>query len=351
MLTCCSDKERVSDEKAIEKLHKDITTGALRRKRGADFDLSDSDDAVERRQRRKRQEFARMQKALLEDERVKKIADNPKKHAFFRAIEDRDPEDEDMDFLAETPMETQEQDSVQEIPDSQAENREPAAHPPAAPSDLKRKRPLEESHPNPGNRRPPAPQRRTAGARPPKPLAEMSENLSFLLEHPAEASLGTPAEPSSPVSGAEQGPPHPRRRRAAPGAVVDRLSVKRADSAASAASAGGARLAFQDPRAAGDPVGFRAPALLRRATSSFSTADAHGISHGPGAGAGARGAERDGVRMGGTKKSGVGYLVKREREKKLEAKHEERAFKVGKAKKGKRQGGFIADLLGKGSWE
>ena len=347
MLTRCSDKERARDEKAIEKLYKDINTGALRRKRGADFDLSDSDDAMEVRQRRKRQAFARMQKALLEDEAIKKIADNPKKRAFLRAIEDHDPDDE-MDFLLETPLETQEQDSIQEIPDSQAENRGPGGDPSAAPSGLKCKRPLEESHLDSGNRRPPAPERRTATARKPPSFAEMRESLSFLTEHPADASLGTPVEPSSPLSGAENHEPHPRRRRAAPGAVVDRLSVKRADSAASTTSASGARMAFHDPRAGRDATGFRVPSLLRRATSSFST-DEHGISHGPGATG--RGGEREGVRMGGTKKSGVGWLVKKDREKKMDAKNEERVFKVGKSKKGKQQGGFIANLLGQGSWE
>ena len=50
----------------MERLFKDITNGTLRRKRGADYDLSDSDDDGEARRAMKRREFARMRKALLE---------------------------------------------------------------------------------------------------------------------------------------------------------------------------------------------------------------------------------------------------------------------------------------------
>jgi mediator of replication checkpoint protein 1 len=69
-----ADKERKSDEKQLNKLYKDITTGALRKKRGGDFDdLDDSDDELIERRRRKQEEFARMRRALLADERVGKI--------------------------------------------------------------------------------------------------------------------------------------------------------------------------------------------------------------------------------------------------------------------------------------
>ncbi len=58
----------------MEKLFKDITTGMLRRKRGAgDYDLSDSDDGGEAKRRMKRRQFAKMQKALFADERVSNI--------------------------------------------------------------------------------------------------------------------------------------------------------------------------------------------------------------------------------------------------------------------------------------
>jgi mediator of replication checkpoint protein 1 len=74
-----ADKERAEDEKRIDKLYKDITTGLLRRKRGADLDdLSDSDDEAEERRRRKQREFAKMRKALLEDENIGKIGESSK---------------------------------------------------------------------------------------------------------------------------------------------------------------------------------------------------------------------------------------------------------------------------------
>jgi mediator of replication checkpoint protein 1 len=69
-----ADKDRADDEKRVDKLYRDITTGMLRRKRGADLDdLSDSDDEAAERRRRKQLEFARMRKALLEDEHIGKI--------------------------------------------------------------------------------------------------------------------------------------------------------------------------------------------------------------------------------------------------------------------------------------
>src|ERR1700760_1056722 len=76
----CSDKERQADEKQINKLYKDVTTGMLRRKRGGDFDeLDDSDDDLAERRRTKQEEFARMRRALLADENINKLG----KFKFF----------------------------------------------------------------------------------------------------------------------------------------------------------------------------------------------------------------------------------------------------------------------------
>jgi mediator of replication checkpoint protein 1 len=74
-----ADRARAQDEKHVEKLMKDITHGNLRRKRGADYELSDSDDddGGAARRRMKRREFAKMRKALLEDEAVGKIGTSP----------------------------------------------------------------------------------------------------------------------------------------------------------------------------------------------------------------------------------------------------------------------------------
>jgi hypothetical protein len=106
----------------------------LRRKRGADYDLSDSDDGGEARRRMKRRQFAKMQKALFSDERVKKMAENPGNQAFLRTMEDRGSDDE-MDFLdivdapasqgdesqsqSEQPEQPEQQQQRQVVPDSQ----------------------------------------------------------------------------------------------------------------------------------------------------------------------------------------------------------------------------------------
>ena len=347
----------MSDEKVVEKLYRDINTGGLRRKRGANLDLSDSDDELEARRSRKRREFARMQKALLEDANVKQIAEDPKKLAFFRAIEDRDEDEDDIEILAESPEATEDQPDTQMVPESQAEDSGAVAGKDVQAAGHKRKRPLEEAQPDPANRRPPGPSRRTNATRKPLSLADMRESLSFLTEHPADTALAAPADPSSEVSDLEDENRWTRRRRPAAEGIVDRLSIKRTDSAASAGSAAGSgvtRMAFHDPSAVREPAGFRVPSLLRRATSSLST-DEHGISHGRDSSGGHHGDRGEGVRIGGTKKSGVGYLVKREREKKFEVRIEERLFETGRSgksgRRGKPQESTIAGLCKRGSWE
>ncbi|KAI5299663.1 hypothetical protein KEM56_003064 [Ascosphaera pollenicola] len=92
---------RNKDEAAVQKLYHDITTGALRRKRGHggenDVDLSDSDD--ERRaagRKAKRREFAKMRRALLlADNNIGQIAEDPKKKAFLQTLEEHIMEDSD----------------------------------------------------------------------------------------------------------------------------------------------------------------------------------------------------------------------------------------------------------------
>jgi len=71
-----ADKERAEDEQRVSKLFKDIANGGLRRKRGAEMELWDSDDedeAAQRRRAAKQREFAKMRKALLADENLGKI--------------------------------------------------------------------------------------------------------------------------------------------------------------------------------------------------------------------------------------------------------------------------------------
>lgn len=68
-----SEQERVDNEKRINQLYQDITTGKLRRRGAGDFDLSDEDDDFAEKRRRKQREFARRTKALLGDEKIGKL--------------------------------------------------------------------------------------------------------------------------------------------------------------------------------------------------------------------------------------------------------------------------------------
>ena len=286
----------------------------LRRKRGADFDLSDSDDDVEARQRRKRREFAKMRKALLENENVGKIAEDPKKLAFLRAIEDRE-DDDDLDFL-NRPAE----DSFRVEPDTQddPESQNKASLPESSLG--KRKRPLEESAPAQGNMRPPAVARRTQAPKKPATLAEIRDSVSFLIETPG--SINTAPDPSSSASEDESNHNDKNHRnpsgRTNLNPVIDRISLKRAESATVPSNS---RLAFHDPTSSNPSIGaFRLPSLLRRATTTnIAAANNHGITTATTERAAGGGEKGDFVRRGGSKKSSVNYFAReRERNKAVE---------------------------------
>ncbi len=286
----------------------------LRRKRGAEFDLSDSDDDAEARQRRKRREFAKMRKALLENENVGKIAEDPKKLAFLRAIEDRENDDY-FDFL-DRPAD----DSFRVEPDTQGDAESQSQ--PAQPEPIlgKRKRPLQESVPDKGNMRPPPSARRTQAPKKPATLAEIRESVSFLIEEPG--SINVAPDPSSSASEDEsnhhnnENHTNPRRRpNPNPNPIIDRLSLKRAESATTSSTS---RLAFHDPSTANPSIGgFTVPSLLRRATTTNLAVNNHGITTMAIATterAAGGGEKSDFVRRGGTKKSSVNYFA-REKEK------------------------------------
>lgn len=303
------NNERARDEKDIAKLYKDINSGMLRRNRGAEFDLSDSDDDAQARQRRKRREFAKMRKALLENENVGKIAEDPKKLAFLRAIEDREDDDDDLDFLNRPAEE-----SFRVEPDTQ-EDPESQSQPAPSKTNLgKRKRSLQESVPDKGYIRPPPAARRTQAPKKPATLAEIRESVSFLIEEPG--SINVAPDHSSSASEDESGHQdenhrHPRRHRPNPNPIIDRISLKRAESAAATSTS---RLAFHDSSTT-NPThgGFKVPSLLRRATTTNVSNDNHGITTMAtatterAAGGGEKG---DFVRRGGTKKSSVNYFAR-----------------------------------------
>lgn len=220
---------------------------------------------------------------MLEDERVGKIAEDPKKMAFLRAIEDRDDGE---GFLLDEPEAAlpQTEDSTQEVADSQPQEQ----------GCQKRKRPLSDSVPDAGNRPPPA-GRRTKGKKP-ATLAEIRESVSFLIETPESASFVTNV--SSPPASEDENeaprdeqsadrmdedaaamPPPPTTknpRRTGASAFTDRLALLRSSTSASSSS----RMAFA-PNTTSNSDSFRMPSLLRRASTSnlANAADANGISH------------------------------------------------------------------------
>lgn len=334
----------------------------LRRKRGADYSLSDSDDDGEARRRRKRKEFAKMRKALLADERIGKIAENPKRLAFLRAIEDRDDEDE-MDFLDERVEEeesqSQSQSESQTADAMQVPNSQPDTSMPPPP---KRKRQDSDQVPA----RPPPHMRRTQGGKRPSNLSEIRESLSSLIEEPNVQIADSYPDGDSEESDnddqeghASEGVPEKEnrgsfasRRRPGSTSVVDRISLKREGS--STTTSNSTKLAFAVPSA---NTGFKVPALLRRATtnnsmvsnaSNGSTSTAHRSVNG-GISAGGFGDETK-IKRGGGKNSGVNAFKRdSERRKVVEESEKRRAEKRFKGAEGRRK--LVGEFFGGGKFE
>jgi mediator of replication checkpoint protein 1 len=342
----------------VEKLYNDITKGMLRRKRGADYDLSDSDDGGEARKRMKRREFAKMRKALLADERIGKIAENPKRQAFLRALEDRGSEDE-MDFLddfaeqeegADSQSQSQAEDSQQRVPDSQPEV---VMGPP------KRKRSDDTAEMEP---RAPPHLRRTKPSKKPSNLSEIRESLSSLIEEPnaviAPPESGSDTEGELEIEGEdlstrkekgnkENRDPFALRRKNVP--IIDRISLKRASSGSIPNST---RLAFS---ASSTAPGFKVPPLLRRATTNNSLASTSSTTSSVSGGASATermagGGGSDGIKRGGGKNSGVNYFARESERRaavvKTEKRREQKMFKGAEVRRK-----VVGGLFGSGKFE
>ncbi|CAG8980993.1 hypothetical protein HYALB_00013791 [Hymenoscyphus albidus] len=343
-----ADRERARDEKEVEKLYKDVTNGMLRRKRGADYDLSDSDDGGEAQRRRKRAKFAKMQKALLADERIGKIAENPKSQAFLRAIEDRGSGDE-VDFLDdfaevdEADSQSQSQDgSTQVIPNSQPGDMGP---PPPKGAD-------------PGARLPANPRRMKPGKKPAN-LSEIRESLSSLIEEPnslisshsdsgsSDDELGIEGEPSTSTNKKENRDPFALRR--TQNKIVDRISLKRQSSSSLSSNT---KLAFSTSNS--NSSGFKVPALLRRATTNNSVAST--TSSVGGSSGASNGMERSTLAVGGGSGGGrnkgvTGNYVARESERNAKVLEGERRRerRLVKGAEGRRK--VVGGLLGGGKFE
>ncbi|OOQ81817.1 hypothetical protein PEBR_43289 [Penicillium brasilianum] len=359
--------QRDRDEKEVAKLYKDIATGALRRRRGGDddFDLDDSDDERLARQREKQREFAKMRRALLADDKIGQLAEDPKKAAFFKAIEDREVEDDfELDFLEENAGDSQNeasQDAAQEQDDSAQDSK-------------KRKRPLEASAEDATNRPPPHLRRTAASAMSKKPatLAEIRETLSFLTETPEydsfhedasvdedesvedteDSSTGNEEAYSEEASSQSKDgfavPSHPRRTR---GVVVDRLALLRQASSNSASgttsgASANTKFAFHSGGNSESPIGFRPPQLLRRVTTGSSSSSSSTTSSNA-----SRVAQ---PAPSGPKKGGAinSYTAAREKEREKQLRMKQRNGGANIAKLlGKHAGNGLGALAGKGQWD
>jgi mediator of replication checkpoint protein 1 len=328
----------------------------LRRKRGADYDLSDSDDGGEAKRRMKRRQFAKMQKALFADERISKVAENPRTRAFLRTIEDRGSDDE-MDFLfapSQPAPESQEESQGKEgdaVPDGQPQAQDQAQ-----------------------SQRAPAAQRRTRDGRKPTTIGDIRASLSDLLEEPASGSSVIPAtdlessdhsadeadaegdDNDTPDADGDKENRNPRRT-SGRAVVVDRISLKRNSSSNvstdSSTSRSSGRLAFATPTAA-SAGGFKVPALLRRATtnsllSTGSSVTSSATLGGVAAAAGGFGEEAK-IKRNAGKKSGINYFA-RENERRAAVAESEKRREARKWKGAEGRGKVVGSLFGGGKFE
>ncbi|RKF63975.1 putative mrc1-like domain-containing protein [Erysiphe neolycopersici] len=347
-----AERERVNNEKQIEKLYNDISRGMLRRKRGAEYELSDSDDGGEARRRRKRQEFAKMRKALLADERVSKIANNPKSQAFLQAIEDRGSSEED-NFLFESNEKEEDQDSQnQSQPEVISESQPGSVDNPAKIA----KKPdinLRLRHLRPANT-----------CKKPSSLSEIRFSLSNILDEPNSI------EPVNSTSESEQdndainydsildenlnsadeqtaeslSSNTTRKKRPV---VIDRISLKKNLSVSS--SSNDSHLLFVPSSSANN---FKVPSLLRRATNSSVNSSTYSNTDSSVTKATERnaGSENSGVKRGGTWGSGLNSFSRdSERRAKIIKKESRREKKLIQSAISRRS--LVSGLLGTGIFE
>ncbi|KAI2469465.1 MRC1-like domain-containing protein [Annulohypoxylon bovei var. microspora] len=354
-----ADRERQADAAQVDKLFHDITTGMLRkRRRGGgdhDFDLSDSDDGGEARRRMKRRQFAKMQKALFADERIGKIAENPRNAAFLKSIEDRNSDDE-WDFSENVADSAHE--SMGEESQSQEQRKDAAAAeqsiPDSQPTDGRKR-----AHEDDQVARPPPNARRTKAGVRPSSITDVRRELSDILDEPNGSAASI--IPATEIGSDDEDEERPRtasssnkENRTPDVGVVDRIKMKRNSSSLSAA--GNSRLAFAAPSASASGA-FKVPALLRRATTnsliSTSSSTSSGSSTAAGnAGSGSGKAGEDGKLLKKTagKRSGVNYFA-RETERRAAVADAEKRREAKKWKGAEGRGKVVGGLFGGGKFE
>ncbi|KAK4987212.1 hypothetical protein LTR28_001888 [Elasticomyces elasticus] len=316
----------------------------------------------------KQRENARIRRALLADENVGKIAENPKNAAFLRTLEDREADDE-LDEL-DAPGDDEEAVAESQGGETQPTARQGTIMPQTAPlapvsgNALKRKRPEDgtDDFARP-EKRPLAHLRRTHidAFRKPTSLAEVRDSVSFLIEEPHSVTDTTvsdsDSEPdnagvrslTSVVLASEPVTDNPRRT-SSRNSVVDRLLLKRAESSflTNAANASMPDLAFHAATTSSAFTGFKVPALLRRATTNMSTTSNHSTTTPSSL---SRDNSTDSIvrRGGGGKKSSIHYAAREaERREKVERVERKRGDEVRRIA-ALRRGAGLGGLRGVGS--
>ncbi|KAF1956940.1 hypothetical protein CC80DRAFT_412137 [Byssothecium circinans] len=329
-----NEQETKSDAARAAKLHQDIVSGALRKRtaHGNAFDMSDSEDEHEMRRRKAQRERQRMTKAILQDERIGKLAQNAKQAAFLNTMIDT-YDDSEYSFLNEPEQSIEESQSQSEeakegeadqditIPDSQTTD---------TTNPLKRKSSGLDSQEK--ENRAPVNQHRTAAPNLSNPhkkartLPEIQHQLSELLEDP-----GVVVPDSQYISDSDNEEPAPVP--APKVAIVDRLTLFRTSTSSSDAS--GRNMAFNTTAQIG---GFRVPSLVRRATSNFSTVSERSTSN-----SGAS-TPAESVRRGGTRKSNIHAQAREAERRAVLEKAEKKRKESLKKKVGKARG--VRSVLG-----
>lgn len=288
---------------------------------------------------------------------MKHSAENPKRLAFFHALEDRGDE-EDLDFLDAPPdqasnpitdSQTVSADGAQSIQASEPTvagalqlQTIPSSNP------LKRKASSTMDH------------RRSNPAKRPANISEIQESLSFLIDEPETI-------PESQYSDMEDDEDNVlsliRRDSTASKPVVNRLQhgvlneISASDVNVTANRGdrpdGGVNMAFH--RSENDAPTFKVPALLRRATTNLSTTSTNSSASNSGVTTPTGVEIGGGVKRGGSKKSNIHYQA-REAERRKQVEEAERRRRDGVKKKvtGRGVGGSILGRLagaGRGGFE
>ena len=318
--------------------------GGLRRHAGGydGFDMSDSEDEAEMRQRKKRAEFQKQTNALLQDQKVKALAEDVKKKAFFNTLADF-ADDGEYDYL-NMPEKEMEVDSSQS--QSQAPNDDiaiPDSQSLAASAAVPLKRKSESSQ---KENRPPPQMRRTAASdalsRKPLTADDVKHSISELIEDPRVVI------PDSQLSDAEEDDEHvhtsEQSSRRKP--IIDRLTLSRQSTLEESVASAESNLAFHNPTRTAAGPGFRIPSLIRQATSNLSVSSERSA----GSGATASAPKEAGIRRGGTGRSNIHAQAREaERRQLLEKKEGKRKEALRKKVEGGRKKGMrsvLSDLGG-----